>query len=162
MVELTQARLKELLSYDPETGLFTWNQSRGRVSAGTRAGTVSTKGYNIITIDLKKLRCARLAFLYMTGSFPQNDADHRNTIRTDDRWLNLRDATSSQNGANKNPSKRNKTGVKGVDLSHGKFRASINFRGKFKHLGLFEKLEDTAEAFRKASNDNHGEFARVA
>src|ERR1700740_3455440 len=125
---LTAKRLRELLDYDPATGMFTWlinRQGRGARKGG-EAGTINGDGYRQITIDQVIYPCARLAVLWMTGSWPKRLVDHRNLIKSDDRWRNLRQATHSQNGAN---SADRPSGVvfKGVtrDRARGKYAARI-------------------------------------
>src|SRR5262252_8430131 len=97
---LTFARLRALLDYDAETGRFTWRVNRGRnYCAGMPAGTTDKHGRNQIQIDRIIYRCGSLAFFWMTGR--RSVADHINNDSGDDRWSNLREATVSQNGANK-------------------------------------------------------------
>lgn len=100
--ELTQFRLKELLHYDPETGVFTWkvDAKGGRVKAGQRAGHLAACGYLTIRVEGKLRRGARLAHLYMIGRWPDEVVDHRNGLRSDDRWANLRPCTQAQNTEN--------------------------------------------------------------
>lgn len=97
---LTQEELKQKLIYDPETGIFTWIPRPRSFRRNYVAGGQMLNGY--ITIGVGKPYLAhRLAFLYMTGQFPTNQVDHINRIRNDNRWCNLRDATSSENSFNK-------------------------------------------------------------
>src|SRR5215813_12141516 len=103
---LTHERLKELLSYDPKTGLFIWN-SRGAV-----AGTTDQEGYIQIHLDGKKYRAHRLAYLYMTGEMPTQILDHINRVRSDNRWGNLRPVTDRFNYYNCSDYSNNKSGVK--------------------------------------------------
>ena len=92
---LTQQSLKEILHYDEDTGWFTWLTDRGGTAkAGTRAGSLKPDGYRVIRIGEKKHLEHRLAFLYKTGSWPKKLVDHKNRIRDDNRWLNLRDIRS--------------------------------------------------------------------
>jgi len=99
---LTQSELKELLHYDPETGVFTWLVRNGSgVEAGDVAGTLTLRGYWSIRYRRRSYRAHRLAFLYMTGSFPTLDVDHINGARGDNRWCNLREVTSRQNARNR-------------------------------------------------------------
>src|SRR4029434_9631151 len=99
---LTAERLREVLTYDPESGLFLWNiTTSNRVRAGDIAGnTENHYGYRRIGIDGKLYRGARLAWLYMKGEWPPGRVDHKNRNRIDDRWENLRLCTHAQNVAN--------------------------------------------------------------
>ena len=90
---ITQSELKELLNYDPATGVFTWLVSRGRVKASSVAGHVHSRGYIVIMVDGRRHLAHRLAFVYMTGTFPDDQVDHINEIKADNRWINLREAT---------------------------------------------------------------------
>lgn len=160
---LTQERLKEVLHYDPETGLFTWLVRPGKFSR-KRVGDVAgysrpDDGYVEIKIDGKSYYGHRLAFLYMTGSFPEHDGEHKNTNGSDNRWKNLRPATRSQNLGNTNVKRNSATGIKGVGVHHtGRFYA----RFRYKNLGVFDTAELASAAYSKAANDYFGEFARTA
>ena len=94
MTELTAARLRKMLHYDPETGVFT------RLWTGNVTGCPDAKGYLRIAADGRSYRAHRLAVLYMTGAWPSEQIDHINQVRTDNRWSNLRPATNGENGAN--------------------------------------------------------------
>jgi hypothetical protein len=102
---LTQERLKEILHYDPETGMWTWIKERKymNILVGSIAGTVKSNGYLYIGIDRKQYRASRLAFLYMTGKLPPDEVDHKNRVRLYNRWSNLRLVTHSENQQNKGP-----------------------------------------------------------
>ena len=89
---LTQSELKSLLHYDPETGLFTWIAPlSNRVQVGDVCSTVAPIGYILIGVRGQKLYAHRLAWLYMTGEWPENQIDHINCVKTDNRWANLRE-----------------------------------------------------------------------
>jgi hypothetical protein len=158
---LTQERLKELLSYDPETGLFTWLVTRGGAQAGKVVTHKEGSGYIQFTIDGKNYRACRLAFLYMTGEWPKAHVDHIDRDVANDRWLNLRDATRSQNKANSGVYSNNFLGVKGVNKpSIGKkYRARIQVDSKPKHLGYFDTPELARAAYLDAAKQYYGEFA---
>lgn len=161
---LTVERLKELLSYDPETGVWTWLISpRQNVAVGSPAGYLQN-GYRVITIDRKPYRAARLAFLYMTGILPAIFIDHENLNRSDDRWSNLREASRSANGANRPINKNNTSGFKGVSWhrSAGKWGARIRVCGRSRRLGLFSTPEAAHAAYIVAADLHFGEFARAA
>lgn len=110
---ITQARLKELLRYDPETGIFTWRISRGSKKEGSIAGFLLTK-YLSVELDKYSYRLHRLAFLYILGRFPLDEVDHINSDRLDNRWENLRECSRSENCSNRTKSKRNQSGIKGI------------------------------------------------
>lgn len=149
--QLTQKRLKELLDYIPESGEFVWKLNRGpRILAGSLAGYLDNKKYRVIKVDNVQFKAHRLAFLWMNGEFPPQDVDHINRNPSDNRWLNLRHATRSQNCINKLPSNRNSSGHVGVYWSkqHKKWRAQCKVGQKQHSLGLFENIQD---AFSKVS-----------
>ena len=152
---LTQDRLKDLLIYDEHTGLFRWIKPTGtRIKAGSVAGTLSDNGYVKISIDRKLYRAHRLAWLYVYGHFPDNELDHVNRVKSDNRIENLRPATCAENQQNQPKRRTNKSGVVGVCWYKrtGKWRAQIT-AGRVKyHLGYFDNLEDAlcARAIAKA------------
>jgi len=118
--KLTQKRLKKIFHYNPTTGVWIYNIkyiSRGRKSLryGKFAGYISkSTGYYILGIDNKAYQSSRLAFLYMDGYIPENQVDHINRIRHDDRWCNLRHVSCSCNIRNVGIRKNNTTGITGV------------------------------------------------
>ncbi len=153
-------RLRHLLSYEQDTGHFRWKNGRGpRAKTGTIAGR-NRFGYNQIHVCGRRYPAHRLAWLYMTGEWPQNDIDHINRNRSDNRWCNLREATRSQNNMNRGPTKANKSGFKGVSWSkcNSKWIARIKVGKKYKHLGCFTSKEDAANAYNRASEIVHGDF----
>lgn len=121
--KLTQTKLKEVLHYAPDTGVFTWVRTRGSVSAGDIAGSYS-EGRPIIVLFRKHHRASRLAWLYMTGVWPEHEVDHEDTNPANNRWGNLRSATSSQNKWNQGIRIDNQTGYKGVsyDTHNSKYK----------------------------------------
>lgn len=96
---MEQTRLKELLHYDPNTGIFTWRVNRrGRFARkGSVAGTVDFNGYIAMGVDNRRYYAHRLAWLYVFGYYPPEDTDHINEIKTDNRIVNLRCASRSEN-----------------------------------------------------------------
>lgn len=156
---LTQERLKELLHYDPETGVFTWKVGRGGIRKGQPAGTLAGD-YIQISVDRQLIRAHRLAWLYMTGAFPKHNVDHENTIGTDNCWTNLRAATHAENGLNRGAQSNNSSGAKNVSRhSGGAWVARIQVGGTYKHLGSFPTIIAAAEAAAAARRQHHGEFA---
>lgn len=164
---ITQERLKELLDYDPATGVFTWRVARCRVKAGDRAGYLRSDGYWMIVVDgCSPVGAHRLAWLWVHGFLPK-EIDHRNLDRADNRIAEIRVATHSQNHANTPISIRNKCGFKGVHFSaDGKrakrWRAMIRVNGKLSSLGRFSTAEEAHACYVAAAEKAFGEFARAA
>lgn len=160
-VTLTVERLKELLTYEPETGVFRWRVTRGRsAKAGDIAGAVARGNYTQIKIDGRCVHSGRLAVLYMTGKYPEHEVDHKNLDRQDDRWENLREATPSQNCGNRSTRSDSLLGVKGVHVCKNRYRAKIQVNGKRRHLGYFATIAAASAAYAEAANNLFGEFAR--
>jgi HNH endonuclease/AP2 domain len=163
---LTHDRLREVLDYDPDTGIFTWKIALSNVKSGAIAGTSDEEGYRYIGIDKKTYAAGRLAIFWMTGSWPQYDCDHEDGDPSNNRWVNLRDATITQNLQNKAIQSNNKCGLKGVfrhkneDGSYGKWRAKIKANGKHFHLGLFDCPAAARFAYIIAADKHFGAFAR--
>ena len=157
--DLIAERLGELLSYEPETGVFRWRVSRGPAVAGSVAGSLTTYGYIKIKVDGRFYRAHRLAWIYVHGVWPSKDLDHKDENKANNRLKNLREASSSQNGFNVGIRTHNTTGFKGVcHHSGGKFQASAKLNGKRTHLGLFITAELASEAYQAFAKANHGDF----
>jgi hypothetical protein len=155
---LTQARLHELLSYDPKTGVFSWNKRTGRCSAGAIAGCQDDRGYIVLSVDGKRYYAHRLAWLHFTGNFPSESIDHINGCKSDNRIRNLRDVSIQINLQNlKKAMVSNKsTGILGVRKLRGKYLAQITIEGKETHLGTFNSAEDAHTAYLNAKRKFHG------
>lgn len=158
---LTAERVREVLDYDPETGVFTWRQPQGRAQKGSVAGAEHNRGYWRVSVFGKYYLSHRLAWLYVHGEWPSPEIDHINGDPRDNRLANLRLATRSQNLANKKRSSKNTSGFKGVDrvVSRGKWRARIKVDGTDLHLGLFSARADAVAARAAAEAKYFGEFA---
>ena len=161
---ITQERLKELLHYDPLTGVFTrLVATSNSVKVGDVAGNISAGGYRVIGVCGKQYLAHRLAWLYMKGDMPKDQVDHINGVRVDNSWANLRGATDLTNQKNTSISKNNKSGVVGVSWSktNNKWRAIIWDNKKKIHLGYFKDIADAALERLEAENEygyhkNHG------
>lgn len=160
--DLTRARLHELLHYSPETGIFTWKMNRGAVAVGSEAGTImkfKNCSYRYIMIDFKYHRAHRLAWFYVHGSWPKNHLDHINNIGTDNRIVNLREATTAENSQapNRTMDPRNTSGFPGVSRKAGrsKWNASIQVNSKRLYLGTFETAEEASTAYQVAKRRLH-------
>lgn len=129
--DLTAQRLRELVHYDPETGVFTRRVSTANsAQIGQRAGCHNSDGYLQFCVDGRNRRSARLAWLYMTGQWP-DQIDHINGIRDDDRFSNLRNVSPRVNQLNRgNPAGNFSTKFSGVDRHGPGWRAVIEVNGK--------------------------------
>ena len=156
-MKLTQARLKELLYYDPELGWFMWLVSRKgiRFGAGTIAGTPKGNGYLVIRVGGVLYLAHRLAWLYMTGAWPDK-IDHRLNGGYDNNIRNLRNGSYSFNNENKKRARRdNKVGLLGVCPVGRRWRAQIVVRGKYHHLGYFATAAQAHEGYVRAKRRLH-------
>lgn len=166
---LTQERLLEFLDYNPDSGLFTWRVYRNRdARQGDIAGHVATitggRKYIRIRIDRRQYFAQRLAWLYMMGAWPDWLIDHADNDGLNNRWLNLRQATVSQNSANRKRARLNTTGFKGATLLKSgtrRYQAQITVRGNAKYLGVYSTPEDAHAAYLSAAEHYFGEFARA-
>ncbi len=163
MAELTQARLRELLNYNSKTGVFTCRKTRSsKAVAGQVVGHAHPAGYLWMVIDYRRYLCHRLAWLYVHGKWPPVEIDHINGVRDDNRLVNLRIATISQNRANARKRRDNSSGFKGVYwvARYEQWIAQIVLNRKAKYLGHFDSAEDAHDAYCKAAQKHFGEFAR--
>ncbi len=159
---LTHKRLREVLNYDPLTGIFTWCGSKpgsqGRTVAGSTSGT-----YVRITVDDVSYRAHRLAWFWMTGSWPKEFMDHVDLNKHNNAWSNLREATKSQNHANRPALSTNKSGIKGAyfDPVRRDWQSAIRKDGKTVALGHFRTANEAHAAYCSAAKKLFGEFARA-
>lgn len=153
-------QLVEALAYEPISGLLTWRRNVGHVvQAGDIAGSFDKKGYVQVGFQGKTYRGHRLAWFLKTGVWPACHIDHKNLIKSDNRWENLRQATNSQNAANT----RALGGLpKGVTRHKGKYQAQIQANGRNHYLGLFASPADAHGAYMAAAKVHFGEFARAS
>lgn len=144
---ITQSRLKELLSYDPLTGLFVRRVNKARAKIGDVTGWVHVRGYIYISVDSRSYKAHRLAFLYMLGYFPEHGVDHKNRDPTDNRWENLRHSTQACNTQNTRIRKDNKAGLPGVSKGqYGKWVAQMQVGKRKMSLGHHESRLEAALA----------------
>jgi hypothetical protein len=145
---ITQARLKELLYYDPKLGWFMRLQNP---RSGYVAGWFNKiLGYSMVHVDDDYYYAHRLAFLYMTGAFPRGEVDHRDRNRTNNAWSNLRDVTRKQNIENGPLQKNNTSGIRGVYQRGSGWEAKIKHHGRSISLGNFSSKSKASYARRKA------------
>ena len=167
-IPLTQKRLKHLLDYNPETGVFTWRDCPDRSPRvnnrvrGTIAGNVEPGRYVRICVDYVQYYAHRLAWFYVHGVWPKIDTDHENLKKSDNRLVNLREATKSQNLMNRKRRADNTSGFKGVSWDHTgeNWAARIHRDHKTIYLGGFATKEEAHAAYCRAAEEFHRDYAR--
>lgn len=154
---ISPEHLREIVSYDPETGRFVWRQRMGtRALAGAEAGCTLARGERKIKIYGQPYYGHILAWVYVYGEWPEMDIDHRDGDPGNNRIANLRLATSQQNNSNRRRAQRNSaSGILGVDLSRSGWRAQIKVHGKKIGLGYFPTAELAQEAYLAAKAELH-------
>jgi hypothetical protein len=157
--QITAERLRELLDYNPETGVFTRNvRTSNSVQVGEVAGCVMNKGYVHIVVDGAPFLAHRLAWLHQHGDWPTGMIDHIDGDRTNNAASNLRQVTNSLNCQNQRKAKRsNVTGLLGVapGRTPGTYRACIYVNRRQLHLGTFKTPEQAHAAYIAAKREHH-------
>ncbi len=160
---LTQTELKELLRYEPKTGNFYWlSFRRGKALEGSTAGCVMNTGYIGIKIKSERYVAHRLAWLYMTGAWPEDRIDHIDGDRANNKWKNLREATVSQNVCNSDVRTDNDAGFRGVcwHPKSGRWAVKTQFGDKSYALGYFAIQSDAVKFAEMCRSLLHEGFAR--
>ncbi len=169
--ELTAEELRKIVHYDPETGIMTWKTREHKnfrsISwnaryAGQEAGHPLQEGRIQIKIWGVQHQRARLAWLYMTGAWPEKEIDHEDADASNDKWSNPRPSTRQQNGANRRLFKNNTSGYKGVHWgkASSKWIAMITVSGKRRNLGSYDDPAIAHQAYMRAATAAFGEYAR--
>jgi hypothetical protein len=152
LTNLTQTQIKNLLDYDPNTGIFTWK------IGGVEAGIFDEAGYRIIRINRQRYKAHRLAWLYMTGIWPIHDIDHINNQKGDNIWSNLRAATRSENICNTKIIKTNTSGYKNIWVRSWGYRVAIKKDG-MRYMQSFSDLNEAISWRDQKLVELHGSFA---
>lgn len=155
--DLTATRLRELLDYNPETGVFTNRAPRKKIKVGAKAGAIDkSNGYLKITIDRRHYYAHRLAFLFMTGSWPVAFVDHVNGDRTANQWQNLRDVPKRVNQQNRRKATAGSaSGLLGAHKKRGRWSSQITANGEHTKLGTFATPEQAHAAYINAKRQLH-------
>ena len=154
----------ELLRYDPETGVLYWRVSvRSGARTGQRAGCPGNRGYRQVKICGQLYMAHRLIWLIVYGEFPPNEIDHINGVRDDNRLVNLRAVTRSENRMNQRIGVRNTSGYIGVSWckQSSKWVVQISVNKQQINLGRFSDMHDAARVRKSAEikygyHPNHG------
>jgi hypothetical protein len=175
--QIDPAILRQVLNYDHETGDFCWLQrpremfksealfqSWNKCWAGKPALTADLRGYRQGHVFGRHVTAHRVAWAIYYGEWPTDMIDHINGNPSDNRIVNLREASPAGNSRNVKRSKANTSGYKGVSfINRDKvWQATIHVNGKSLNLGHYKSAEDAYAAYCKASRRFHGEFGRVA
>lgn len=148
-----QAELRRLFNYSPSTGLVTRRvRTANRHVVGEIVGTPGGRGYLQVTVYSRKYPLHCLIWCWLYGTWPTTDIDHKNRDRADNRKVNLRLTTRSENNHNSGLSRRNTSGHKGVcwDKARQQWIAHITTDGKQIFLGRFTDPELAGASYRAA------------
>lgn len=141
------------LQYCPNTGVFCWIKPKNGRTIGAEVGTVNTTGYRLICVNRKRYLAHRLAWFMYYGKWPKGDLDHINGVKDDNRVVNLRESTKSQNQCNR------KSKGYSYHKGTGKYQSRITFQGKTTYLGFFDTEEDASSAYESAKQEYHKDYA---
>ena len=158
---MDQSKLKDKLSYNRYAGEFFWLAKKGRYTCNDTVGYLSKRGYLRIKLNGKYYLAHRLAWLYVTGEWPKKFIDHINRDKSDNRFLNLRDVTHSQNQHNRLKQGKTKSKYKGIThiKKPDKWQAQICVNSKSIYLGRFKTEKEAGESYITACKKYHGDFA---
>jgi len=152
---LTYAQVSRHISYDPATGVFT------RLRNDKRADTSMTIGYRRVRLSVGKqqheMLAHRLAWLFLHGEWPENEIDHVNGDRSDNRAANIRHVTRKQNARNISLRSDNRSGVLGVNR-HQKGWKVRGAKGYLAYSGCFGRALRIRKMYemKNGYHENHG------
>jgi hypothetical protein len=154
---ITQSLVRDLFDYDPKTGLLTNRTYRGGRSgrAGSIAGSPHIDGYLSVMVAGKNYMLHRIIWLHTYGYLPEEDVDHRDGNRSNNRLTNLRLASRTENNQNMAIRSDNTTGVFGVSRVGSKWRARVTVAGKHFHAGYHPTKEAATAAYLAAKARHH-------
>lgn len=157
------SEVRRLFNLDVATGYLTRKAAPPHhpQRLGERVGTQRNDGYLQVRVNRHPYLLHRLVWAFVHGKWPENEIDHIDLDKRNNRPENLREANRSQNCRNVRVRPNNKLGVKGIhiDKESGKYRAQISKDGRHIHLGRFSSLEDACAVYNAASQRIAGEYA---
>lgn len=159
--------LRETFTYDPLKGDLRWkivNPFYKKARPGDIAGSISSQGYWMVRVAGCYYLAHRIIWKMVTGIEPEDQIDHIDNDRLNNRWDNFRQATNGQNRHNTKLAKNNKSGVKGVcwEPSHKAWKVYISVDGKQRRLGRYKSIDEAKRVRLAAAERLHGDFMRVA
>lgn len=159
---LTRELLHELLHYNPDTGVFFWKvKRRPHFNPGDEAGGIDVRmGYVRIRINGTKYLAHRLVWLYVYGYFPADQVDHINGNRQDNRLVNLREATRTENARNRARRRDNSSGFTGVsfDNKSKKWQVQCSLHGRRTRIGGFTTPQEASKVYEQFIATHWGDF----
>ena len=156
MTDAIVFRLRQALSYDPNTGRFTRLARCGNAMPGSKVGCLDRQGYWVMSFEGRQYGAHRLAWLHFYGTWPTGQIDHINGDKADNRIYNLRDVTETTNRQNiRRPHRDNKSGFLGVRKLGNRFTSCIHANGRLIHLGSYAAADDAHEAYLTAKRQLH-------
>lgn len=150
---MTPEYANSLFDYNPETGVLRWRVARGKIKPGAVVASRGAGGCLTVMVDGRNYKAHRIIWLLVKGVFPDPEIDHRDRNQGNNRWNNIREATSSQNKMNR-PSR----GIY-LDKRDGRWYARVTVHGKIIHCGRHRTKEAAAAARASAARMHYGEFA---
>jgi hypothetical protein len=159
--DLTAEYVRSILDYDPASGALTWKRGYRHLKAGSKAGYKTERGYVIIRIDTITYQAHRLAWLIMTGAWPELIVDHKDENKSNNAWSNLREVSIAENTQNVTaPQRDNASGFRGVywQRDKRKWRAQITVSRKLIYLGRYSSPEEASAAYEAARLELHPGF----
>jgi hypothetical protein len=160
----TFEEMSQWFSYDSDSGSIKWKISpnKNHIKPGSKAGNMNSQGYLHVTFFGRRILVHRLAWLLFHGSWPEDQIDHINMVRDDNRIVNLREATNGENKWNTLAQSNSSHGSKGVawDAQKQRWVARIMVHGRRIKIGRYRTREEAARAYAGAAEKLAGEFAR--
>ena len=154
--------LRATFRYDSAAGQLWWRERGLGRRFSKPVGSVGGKGYIHVEYKGVAYKLHHVVWAIVKGRWPVRQIDHRNSIEGDNRFENLRQATLSQQAANKGRYSSNTSGYKGVYPVRNKWRVALQVNKKRKNLGYFDTPELGHAAYVAAAKKHFGEFARAA
>jgi hypothetical protein len=166
MFKPSRAEILSVLDYRSDAGELWWRSDTSLVNLrlrGKRAGCLRPDGYWTIGIFGHCKMEHLLIWTIETGEWPDFEIDHRDTVRHNNQFVNLRPATRAQQQCNRGKQVNNKSGHKGVywDSHRGRWHVHVRYMGHQRFVGRFDDVEAAARAYQQAVVEMHGEFARL-
>ena len=151
-----------MISYSEIRSYFDYDPNSGELSRkGKVCGWLQQNGYIYVSIHGVEYRANRVIWFWMTGQWPTNDVDHENNKRSDNRWVNLRDATRSQNLINQGTKFNNKSGYKGVTSRGNSHIVRLRINGIPVCFGSYPTALEAAKSYDQEAIKHHGQFAKT-